>query len=235
MLETVDLSLKMDKDACAKELDALQFRLLRLEQKMRKAGLPVVVAYEGWDASGKGGSILRITQKLDPRGVHVWPIAAPTELELRYPYLWRFWQRLPARGEMVIFDRTWYGRVLVERVEKFAKKEAWQRAYGEIRNFERYLTDDGTVLIKFWMQINKDEQMRRFKERENDPFKTWKISDEDYRNREKWDKYVEAAEDMFRETHTDNAPWHLIAAENKHYARVATVRTVVERIEKALG
>jgi polyphosphate kinase 2 (PPK2 family) len=235
MLESVDLSLKLDKETYAKELDAQQFRLLRLEQKMRKAGLPVIVLYEGWDASGKGGSILRITQKLDPRGVRVWPIAAPTELELRYPYLWRFWTRLPARGELAIFDRSWYGRVLVERVEKYAKKVAWQRAYDEIRHFERLLTDDGTVLIKFWMHISKDEQMRRFKEREANPFKSWKIGPEDWRNREKWDKYVEAAEEMFRETHTDNAPWHLIAAENKPYARVTTVRIVADAIEQALG
>ena len=190
--------------------------------------------YEGWDASGKGGNIQRITEKLDPRGYHVWSISAPNEVERQYHYLWRFWTHIPARGQIAIFDRSWYGRVLVERVEKFAKKEAWKRAYRELRDFERLLVDDGTVLIKFWLHISKDEQMKRFKEREDDPFKTWKIGPEDWRNREKWDDYVEAAEEMFAETDTPDAPWHLIAANDKHYARIATARIVVKRLEEAM-
>jgi polyphosphate kinase 2 (PPK2 family) len=235
MLKEIDLSLRLDHDKYEKDLLLDQLRLVHLQQPLRKAGIPVVIMYEGWDAAGKGGSIMRITEKIDPRGYHVWPIAAPSEVELAHQYLWRFWTRLPARGEMAIFDRSWYGRVLVERVEKFCAKDAWQRAYREIRDFERALTDDGAVLIKFWLHISKDEQMKRFKERENDPFKKWKICPDDYRNRDKWDDYVAAAEDMFRETDCPNAPWHIIPAEDKHYARVQTTKIVADRLEAVLG
>jgi len=234
MLKQVDLSLTIDHDKYEKELSDLQLRLLMQQQQIRKAGLPVIIMYEGWDASGKGGSILRITEKLDPRGYHVWPISAPNEVERQYHYLWRFWTRLPARGEIVIFDRSWYGRVLVERVEKLTPKETWKRAYRELRDFERMLVDEGTVLIKFWLQISKEEQLKRFKERENDPYKSWKIGPEDWRNREKWDEYVEAAEEMFTETDTPDAPWHIVPAEHKHYARIETARIVADRLEKAL-
>ncbi len=234
MLEQVDLSLAIDRDKYEKEIPDLQLKLLLLQQQVRKTETPVIIMYEGWDASGKGGSILRITEKLDPRGYHVWSICAPNEVERQYHYLWRFWTHIPARGQIAIFDRSWYGRVLVERVEKFAKKEAWKRAYRELRDFERMLVDDGTVLIKFWLHISKDEQMKRFKEREDDPFKTWKIGPEDWRNREKWDDYVEAAEEMFAETSTPDSPWHIIAANNKHYARIETVRTVIKRLEEAV-
>jgi len=234
MLKQIDLSQTIGDDKYEKTLLEIQLQLVRLQQQVRKAGIPVIVMYEGWDASGKGGSILRLTEKMDPRGYHVWSICAPNEVEQQHYYLWRFWTKLPARGEIVIFDRSWYGRVLVERVEKFAKKEAWERAYREIRDFERMLTDDGTVLIKFWLHISKDEQAKRFKERENDPFKDWKITPEDWRNREKWDDYAEAAEQMFTETDTLAAPWHIIAAEHKHYARVETARIVATRLQQAL-
>lgn len=234
MLEQVDLSLTIDDDKYEKELTELQLKLVRLQPRLRAAQLPVIIMFEGWDAGGKGGSILRITEKLDPRGYHVWPVGAPNEVERQYHYLWRFWTRIPCRGEMAIFDRSWYGRVLVERVEKFAKKEAWKRAYRELRDFENILINDGTVLIKFWMEISKDEQLRRFKEREDDPFKDWKIGPDDWRNREKWDDYVEAAEEMFAETDTPQSPWRLISAEHKHYARIATLRQVVKRLEEAV-
>ena len=234
MLEQIDLSQSLPREKYEKALSELQLKLLRLQQQIRAAGIPVIIMYEGWDASGKGGSILRITEKLDPRGYHVWPISAPNEVERQYHYLWRFWTRLPARGQIVIFDRSWYGRVLVERVEKLASKEEWRRAYRELRDFEHTLADDGTVLVKFWMHISKDEQLKRFKEREDDPLKSWKIGPEDWRNRDRWHDYVEAAEDMFTETDTPEAPWHIIAAEDKHFARVETARIVVKRLEKAL-
>jgi len=234
MLEDIDLSLKMTKDEYEEQLEAEQLRLLRAQLKLRDLGVPVIIMYEGWDAAGKGGSIQRITEKIDQRSCHVWPIGAPNEVERRYHYLWRFWNRLPVRGELAIFDRSWYGRVLVERVEKFAKKHEWERAYDEITNFEQTLIADGYVLIKFWLQISKDEQLRRFKEREKDPYKQWKIGPDDWRNREKWDDYVDAAEEMFARTHTPHAPWHLISAEDKHYARYATLRIVIDRLETAL-
>lgn len=235
MLEEVDLSLKIDDKEYVRVLAEQQLLLVRLQQRIRAAGIPVIIMFEGWDASGKGGSILRLTEKLDPRGFQVWPIGAPDEIERQHHYLWRFWTRLPARGQLVIFDRSWYGRVLVERVDKLAKREAWERAYREIREFERMLVYDGVVLIKFWMQISRDEQLKRFKERENDPYKGWKITPDDWRNREKRDEYVKAAEEMFRETHTPDAPWRLIAAEHKRYGRIATLRIAVERLAHALA
>jgi polyphosphate kinase 2 (PPK2 family) len=235
MLESIDLSLNLSKEDSAKQLKKVQLRLVRLQQRIRQAGIPVVIMYEGWDASGKGGSIRRMTEKLDPRGFQVYPIGAPTELEKCHHYLWRFWTRLPACGQIAIFDRSWYGRVLVERVEKFATPEEWRRAYREINDFERMLTDDGTVLVKFWMHISKEEQQRRFDEREQDPYKQWKMSEEDWRNRERWDDYREAAEEMFDHTDTSHAPWRIIAAESKHYARVDTARIVADVIARALG
>jgi polyphosphate kinase 2 (PPK2 family) len=234
MLEEVDLSLKLDNQDYEKKILDVQLKLVLLQQHLRQQEVPVCVMYEGWDASGKGGSILRITEKLDPRGFRVFPIGVPTDIEKRHHYLWRFWINLPPTGEIAIFDRSWYGRVLVERVEKFAKREEWQRAYDEINNFERSLVDNGTVLVKFWMHISKGEQKRRFEDREHDQFKEWKITPEDWRNRDKWDDYLKAAEDMFAKTSTDYAPWHIIPAEDKHYARVETANTVARAIETAL-
>ena len=234
MLEQVDLSQKMTHEASEKALAEIQLRLVLLEQKLRKHEIPAIIMYEGWDASGKGGSIVRITGPLDPRGFQVWPIGAPNEVERQYNYLWRFWTRLPAKGVIGVFDRSWYGRVLVERVEKFCTPEEWQRAYREIREFERTLIDNGMVLIKFWLHISQDEQLRRFKEREEDPYKQWKIGPDDWRNRKHWDDYLKAAEQMFAETDTPDAPWHLIAAEDKHFTRVETARIVADRLEKAV-
>src|SRR6266511_4178185 len=193
-----DVSIK-DKDTYERELAELQLRILDAELHTREAGRQVIIAFEGWDASGKGGAIKRLTEKLDPRGYAVFPIGAPTEEERRHHYLWRFWTRLPSRGRWAIFDRAWYGRVLVERVEGFAKKKEWKRAFREINEFERQLVDDGAVLVKLFLATTKDEQARRFDEREKNPYKRWKIGPEDWRNREHWDEYVEAAEDMFAE------------------------------------
>ncbi len=234
MLEQIDLSLKLDHDAYTAQLPDIQLHLVKLQQKLRASERALVIAYEGWDASGKGGSILRITQALDPRGYVVWPIGAPNEVERQYHYLWRFWNRLPAHGHIAIFDRTWYGRVLVERVEKLTAPEAWRRGYREICDFERTLVHNGVIVIKFWLHISKGEQLKRFKERESNPFKRWKIGDDDWRNREKWDDYWRAAEEMIAETSIPESPWHVIPAESKHYARIETAKIVVNTLEQAL-
>jgi len=234
MLEHIDLSQHLSKHDYEKQIPELQLKLLILQQKVREAGLPVVVMYEGWDAAGKGGSIVRITEKMDPRGYQVHPIGAPNEVERQQHYLWRFWTKLPPKGILAIFDRSWYGRVLVERVEKLCDKDDWKQAYREIRDFERTLIDGGYVLVKFWMHISKAEQLRRFEERRDNPLKRWKIGPDDWRNREKWEEYLEAAEEMFAETDIPQSPWRFIAAEDKHFARIETARIVVEAMEKAV-
>lgn len=236
MLEKIDLTKKLkDKDEYEKLLDKYQFRLLQLERRIVDSGTPVLIAFEGWDAAGKGGAIKRLTERLDPRGYRVHPIAAPDPVEKSHHYLHRFYLRLPRRGEIAIFDRTWYGRVMVERVEGFAKKKEWKRAYREINEFERMLVDDGVVILKFWLQISKDEQLRRFRERETNPYKQWKITVEDWRNRKKWNQYEEAVEEMLEKTDTDVAPWHLVPANFKWYARVHVLRATVRTLEKGLG
>lgn len=220
-----------DKSSYEKQLAELQLELLKAELHTREAHRPVIVAFEGWDAAGKGGAIKRLTEKLDPRGYVVYPIGAPSQEEQKHHYLWRFWTRLPDRGRWALFDRTWYGRVLVERVEGFAKKKQWKRAYREINEFERTLVDDGAVLVKIFLAITKDEQKKRFEERENDPYKRWKIGPEDWRNREHWEAYVEAAEEMFDETNTDYAPWKVVGANRKWNARLVVLRHVLERLK----
>jgi polyphosphate kinase 2 (PPK2 family) len=186
------------------------------------------------DAAGKGGAIRRVTQALDPRIYQVHPTAAPTDEEKRQPYLWRFWRYAPRDGKFAIFDRSWYGRVLVERVEKLVGEETWMRAYSEINDFEAQLVEAGDVVVKFWLQISKDEQLRRFHERESVPFKRFKITEEDWRNRAKWEDYERAASDMIERTSTAQAPWTLVEAEDKYFARVKVLRTICEAIEKAL-
>ena len=193
-----------------------------------------MAVFEGSDAAGKGGAIRRITGALDARQYHIVPIAAPTEEERAQPYLWRFWRHIPRRGMLSIFDRSWYGRVLVERVEGFCSEADWMRAYGEINDFEEQLAANQTVLVKFWLQISGDEQLRRFKERERTSFKRFKITEEDWRNRKKWDAYHRAICDMVDRTSTGNAPWTLVEANDKNYARVKILRTVCERLEEAL-
>jgi polyphosphate kinase 2 (PPK2 family) len=232
-LRDIDLSREMpDKDEYEKELSALQLRLLRLQQEHYHGKRRAIIAFEGWDAAGKGGAIRRLTEKIDPRGFQVWPIAAPTPDEQSRHYLYRFWQKLPRPQTWSIFDRTWYGRVLVERVEKLCTKPEWKRAYREINEFEKMLVDDGVVLVKIFLHISKKEQLRRFEEREHNPYKRWKITKEDWRNRRKWSHYERAIDDMFDETSTRHAPWTAIAAERKWYARVEVCRAVADALRE---
>ncbi|WP_100486162.1 polyphosphate kinase 2 family protein [Sporolactobacillus pectinivorans] len=217
-----------------KELKKYQLRLLSLQHLLIEENTAVIFVFEGWDAAGKGGAIRRAVANLDPRGVRVTAIAAPAPHEKRYHYLQRFWRKIPQFGQIAIFDRSWYGRVLVERVEGFAEKKEWKRAYSEINSFEKLLTNDHYIIEKFWLHISKDEQYKRFKERENNPMKRWKITDEDWRNRAKWDKYLTAAEEMFEKTDQPYAPWHIISANSKWYARVAVIRHMVRSIENDL-
>lgn len=217
-----------------RELAKLQKKLKALHYKLYRRKLPVIVAYEGWDAAGKGGNIKRISAALDPRGYEVIPIAAPTKPELNRHYLWRFWTKIPKTGHIAIFDRTWYGRVMVERIEGFCTEEDWKRAYQEMNEFERELTDWGAVVVKFWIHIDQDEQLRRFTDRQNTPEKQWKITEEDWRNREKWPQYEVAVNDMLQKTSTEFAPWHIIESQDKKYARIKTLKILIKAIEDAL-
>ena len=241
VLDELDLSLKLSKDEEAERLDTAWTRLSQLRLTLGgligggKLGPPVCVLFEGEDASGKGGAIKRLVNELDPRHVRVVQFAAPTHDEKRHHFLWRFFPSLPGWGGMAVFDRSWYGRVLVERVEGFASREQWQRAYDEINSFEGSLADEGMILIKFWLHISGDEQLKRFKARERDPLKSWKLTDEDWRNREQRDEYKQAVEDMVARTSIEpHARWHLIPAESKHYARVAVIETVISEIEEGM-
>ena len=206
----------------------------KLEMKIFRKSIPVIITFEGWDAGGKGGAIKRITEKLDPRGYTVYPIAAPKGDEKDHHHLWRFWKRIPKQGKIAIFDRTWYGRVLVERIEGFCSEAAWKRAYREINEFERQLVDADTIIIKFWIHITKEEQLARFESRKVDTVKNWKLTDEDWRNREKWDVYLEAVEDMLEKTSTLYAPWTVIEGNSKLYARIKTLKTVCKFIESRI-
>ncbi|MBQ7615087.1 MAG: phosphate--AMP phosphotransferase, partial [Butyrivibrio sp.] len=216
------------------ELDRLQKELKELGNKVYRKKIPVIIAYEGWDAAGKGGNIKRITEALDPRDYVVEPIASPEPHEKARHYLWRFWTRLPKTGHITIFDRTWYGRVMVERLEGFCSENDWQRAYNEINEFEKELSDWGAVIIKFWVQIDKDTQLERFNDRQNTPEKQWKITDEDWRNREKWDLYEGAIDEMIAKTSTTFAPWYVLESVDKKYARIKALKIVIEQIKKAL-
>jgi polyphosphate kinase 2 (PPK2 family) len=239
-LAEVDLSLKLSRAEAQEQLHDAQQRLLAL--RLQAGGLigdgslgpPLCVTFEGWDAAGKGGAIRRLTSPLDPRHVRVAEFAAPSEIEKRHHFLWRFWPSLPGWGGMAIFDRTWYGRVLVERVERFASEREWRRAYWEIVEFERALCAEGMVLVKFWLHISEKEQLRRFRARDHDPLKRWKLTGEDWRNLSKRSEYERAVDDMLRETDHDPAPWRLIAAENKPYARVAAIREVIKAYEQGM-
>jgi len=232
-LKQIDLSQQMpDKEAYEKALREAQLRLLRLQQAYYHAGRRAIVLFEGWDAAGKGGAIRRMTEKIDPRGIHVWPIGAPSPDEQARHYLYRFWKKLPMPGTWAILDRSWYGRVLVERVEKLVPKHVWKRAYGEINELEKMLVDDGVVIIKLFWHISKKEQLRRFHERESNPYKRWKITKDDWRNRKQWSRYGEAIDDMFRETSTKIAPWRPIAGEHKWFARVSACQAVIDALEQ---
>jgi len=213
---------------------AHQEKLVRIQQALLFTGERAVVVFEGMDAAGKGGTIRRMAWAMDPRSLKVWPIAAPNEIERKEHYLQRFWTRLPEKTQIAVFDRSWYGRVLVERVEKLCKPREWKRAYHEINELEKMLADDGVAIVKLFMHISKKEQLRRFKEREKNPYKRWKITEEDWRNRRKWSRYEEAIDDMFRETHGKRAPWTVIAGEHKWFARIAVCRAVADALEDEL-
>ncbi|HEY3357628.1 MAG TPA: phosphate--AMP phosphotransferase [Polyangia bacterium] len=234
ILATVDLSRALTREEYQQEAPRLQVRLNELQRAARERRVPVVIGYEGWDAAGKGGNIRRLIEKLDPRGYDVIPIAAPSAEEKARHYLWRFWRALPEASRLTIFDRTWYGRVLVERVEGLCTPAEWQRAYREINEFEQQLTDFGAVLVKFWLHISQDEQLRRFKEREEIAYKRWKITEEDWRNRDRWSQYEPAVAEMLERTSTRHAPWTIIEGNCKLWARVKTLRTVCEAIAARL-
>jgi AMP-polyphosphate phosphotransferase len=239
-LDDLDLSLKLDRREEAKRLEAAQERLLALRLRLGglegdgRLGPPVLVLFEGWDASGKGGAIKRLVGRLDPRHVRVAQFAAPTFDEKRHHFLHRFGAALPGWGGMAVLDRSWYGRVLVERVERFATKEQWSRAYDEINGFERTLTSEGMIIVKFWLHVSDAEQLKRFKRREKDPLKRWKLTDEDWRNRKKRKQYAKAAEEMLERTDTDYAPWQLVAGDSKRYARVEVLETTIAEIERGM-
>lgn len=224
VLSKVDLSKAIAKAEYKEKLDKYQSKLSVLQYEMYKKGIPSVFGFEGWDAGGKGGAIRRLTAALDPLGYSVNPVAAPNIVENSFHYLWRFWTHFPKRGEIAIFDRTWYGRVMVERIEGFATQDEWSRAYAEINEMEAQWAEYGTVIGKFWLQIDQDEQYKRFKEREQNPSKEWKITDEDWRNREKWPAYEAAVNEMLVRTSTDHAPWTIVEGNNKYYARLKVLK-----------
>jgi len=239
-LDDLDLSLSLSRDEEAARLEVATQRLVALRLTLgglvgeRGIGPPVCVVFEGWDASGKGGAIKRLVGGLDPRHVRVVQYAAPTHDEKRHHWLWRFWPALPGWGGMAVLDRSWYGRVLVERVEKFATPEQWQRAYDEINEFERMLAREGMILVKFFLHISSREQLKRFEKRERDPLKGWKLTDEDWRNRKKRRQYVKATDEMFERTSTEWAPWTLVEADSKRYARVKVIESACDAIEAGM-
>ena len=240
-LDELDLSLRLSRAQEAERLAAAQTRLawLRLSLggqvgSVPRLGPPLCVVFEGWDASGKGGCIRRLVAPLDPRHVRVASFAAPTYDEKRHHFLWRFWPQLPGWGGMAVLDRSWYGRVLVERVEGFATEDQWLRAYQEICEFERTLVDDGMILVKFWLHLSEQEQLRRFERRKGDPLKRWKLTDEDWRNRDKRPAYEDAVEDMLDRTDTPYAPWSLVEGDSKRWARVRVAETVIAAIEDGM-
>ncbi len=234
-LEDVDHSLALTREEYKHQLKAEQERLRRLELEMYIHRVPMMIMYEGWDAAGKGGSIKRVAQALDARSYTIFPSPAPTKPELLHPHLWRYWTRLPKAGHVGIYDRSWYGRVLVERIEGFASTEQWTRAYEEINEFERDMVQWGAILLKFWVDISPETQLQRFEARENNPEKQWKITAEDWRNRDKYPQYRAAVEDMFRLTSTSHAPWTILESDDKYYARVKALRVINEALEKRLG
>jgi polyphosphate kinase 2 (PPK2 family) len=243
-LDDLDLTLKLSRKEQDQRLEAAQLRLAHLRLTLGgqtgpegadgplQIGPPLLIVLEGWDASGKGGAIKRLVAPLDARHYRVAQFAAPTPDELRHHWLHRFWGPLPGRGGMAIYDRTWYGRVLVERVEGITPEVDWRRGYQEIREFERQLTDDGTILVKFWLHVSDEEQLERFERRKNDPLKSWKLTEEDWRNRAKREEYTAAVEEMVAETESGHAPWELIPGDSKRWARVAVIETVSRRIEE---
>ncbi len=235
MLEKLDMTQKLTRTQYDDQIGRAQVRLRELEFHIFKKQVPLLCMFEGSDAAGKGGAIKRLTEMLDARGFTVSAYAAPKGDEKTHHYLWRFWRNLPRAGHLAVFDRSYYGRVLVERVEGFCSEDDWRRAYREINEFEAHQASFGMVVCKFWLQITKDEQLRRFKSRETDPYRSYKLTDEDWRNRGKWDVYNQAVEDMLLHTSTPEAPWTVVEANNKYFARVKILRTVVQALEKRLN
>ncbi|MBN2357692.1 phosphate--AMP phosphotransferase, partial [candidate division KSB1 bacterium] len=234
VLDRVDLSKTLTRDAYSTKLKTLQERMRDLEHTIYLQRIPVIIVFEGWDAAGKGGDIKRLTAPMDPRGFEVVPIGAPNDIEKAHHYLWRFWSKIPKGGHICIFDRSWYGRVMVERVEGFCTEEEWKRAYREINEMEEQWCFFGAAVIKFWLHIDKEEQMRRFEERKQVPYKQWKITDEDWRNREKWGAYKEAVDEMLFRTSTNHAPWTIVESDCKLYGRIKVLQTVIKGIENKL-
>ncbi len=234
LLQDVNLDLRLDAKDYRKELKECQGRLFELHNKLYRRKIPMILAYEGWDAAGKGGNIKRMTRALDPRGYDVLPIAAPSSEEKNHPFLWRFWSRLPKDGHIAVFDRTWYGRVMVERIEGFCTPAEWSRAYDEINRFERQLSDWGAIILKFWLQIDQDTQLKRFNDRQSNPDKRWKITEEDWRNREKWPQYEECVNQMLQLTNTSYAPWVIVESNDKYYARIKALREAIALLERRL-
>lgn len=232
-LDDLDLKKQFEsKDSYKEKMKGYQLQLIHMQRNLMQSKRSLILVFEGPDAAGKGGVIKRTVQKLDPRNIRVYSIVKPTDEEYAHPYMWRFWTKVPGHGEIAIFDRSWYGRVLVERVEGFAEVSEWGRAYDEINAFEKLIIDEGAILMKFFIYVDKDEQLARFKAREEDPYKHWKINEEDWRNREKWDQHNEAAEDMFEKTDTRWAPWHVVEGNFKWYARVRVMKTIVKRLQE---
>ena len=234
VLTRLDMGQQLPKKDYRRQLEKYQGRLNQLAQRARAQRVSTILVFEGADAAGKGGAIQRLTAALEARDYQVIPIAAPTDEEHAQHYLWRFWRHLPRAGRVAIFDRSWYGRVLVERIEDFASRAEWQRAYAEINDFEQQLAYHGTVVVKYWIHIDRDEQLERFKARQVTPYKRWKITDEDWRNREKWDHYEAAVDDMVAHTNTDFAPWILVEGNDKRFARVKVIRALCEQLERVL-
>ncbi len=235
MLEALDLSKKLSKTAYKRHMDGLQERLRQLQYAAQQAELPVVICLEGWDCSGRGRVIKKLMERLDPRLFRVYPGSAPTPLEQRYHFLWRYQAKLPNDGEMALFDHSWYGRVLVERCDRLVKKKVWRQAFDQINQFERWLADDGQVLIKLWMHISKKEQKKRFKETLRDRLLRWKITKEYKRHHRQYARWLEAVEEMLARTSTPHAPWTLIEATDPRWARVRVFETIVERVERELA
>ncbi len=235
MLENINLKKKVSREEFKRLLPALQGRLYDLEKACWDQGVPTVIVFEGWDASGKGTTIATLTQRLDPRGFKLYPITAPRTYEQQRPWLWRFWLRVPNRGEMVIFDHSWYGRVLEERVECTILKDAWSQAYRDIVEFERMLADDGAVILKFFLHISKKEQKKRFQAIEEDPLEAWRVTKADWARHKKYDEYLVAIEDMLELTESEFAPWTIVEATSKWYARRRVFDTIIGAIEKRLG
>ncbi len=234
VLKKVDLSKSASKESYKEKIIEYQKQLRSLQYKFFRKKIPMILLFEGWDAAGKGGTIRRVTANLDPRGYYVVPVAAPDNLDKRYHYLWRFWKEMASKGETAIFDRSWYGRVMVERIEGFATEDQWRRSYREINEMEEQLVNSGAVLLKFWLHIDKQEQLQRFKDRESNPLKSWKITEEDWRNRHKWDNYEIAVNEMLFRTSTTKAPWTIVESNDKLYGRLKVVKTVIDAMKEKI-